>query len=601
MTSVESRLSADIAARNDALDVTRSFIIQAPAGSGKTELLIQRYLSLLAVVQEPEEIIAITFTRKAAAEMQLRVLDALRLANAGIQPQEAHQRKTFELAGAALARSKNSGWNITMNPRRLRILTLDALNASIVRSLPLSPHGSGSTIVTGAELGAAYEAAAQATLDWLGEPGDDRDAVIEVLQHVDNNTWLYATYLSQMLGTRDQWLPFIGSGLLTSADAQELRERFELSLEEAASEHLQRTATSLARPEYADLLSLLDESASNLEKEGKTANPIYNLVGATTLPGTDGDCVATWQGIAELLLTQQGNFRKTVNKNQGFPPSNKEGKVRMLELLSRMSDDTELAIDLAGVRSLPPTRYSDEQWSVLVALFRILPLAVAELRRLFSERGIADHIEIAMLAGQALGSADAPGDIALLLDYQIQHILVDEMQDTSAAQYRMLETLIAGWEEGDGRTLCCVGDPMQSIYRFRNAEVGQFLLAQEFGLGQIRLQPLLLRQNFRSGEHLVDWFNRVFPSVLAHQDDPLRAAVSYADAVSVPQQRDLGQCIVHPVFGSNPEDEASAGCELIAQILADNPGDDLAVLVRGRSQLPQLHACRRNRLSCCRH
>ncbi|HNP64023.1 MAG TPA: UvrD-helicase domain-containing protein, partial [Woeseiaceae bacterium] len=170
MTSGESRLSADVAARIDALDVTRSFIIQAPAGSGKTELLIQRYLSLLAVVREPEEIIAITFTRKAAAEMQLRVLDALRLANAGIQPREAHQRKTFELAGAALVRSNKLGWNITMNPRRLRILTLDALNASIVRSLPLSPHGSGSTIVTGAELGAAYEAAALSTLDWLGEP-----------------------------------------------------------------------------------------------------------------------------------------------------------------------------------------------------------------------------------------------------------------------------------------------------------------------------------------------------------------------------------------------------------------------------------------------
>ncbi len=595
MTSVDSRLSADIAARTDALDVTRSFIIQAPAGSGKTELLIQRYLSLLAVVQAPEEIIAITFTRKAAAEMQLRVLDALRMAKAGVQPEEAHQRKTFELAGAALARSNSLGWNITTNSRRLRILTLDALNASIVRSLPLSPHGSGSTIVTGAELGAAYEAAALATLDWLGEQGDDRDAVIEVLKHVDNNTWLYATYLSQMLGTRDQWLPFIGSGLLTAADAESLRERFERSLEEAVSEHLQRTASGLARPEYMDLTDLFDECASNLTEEGKTTSAICNLAGLSDLPGTDGQHAEAWKGIAELLLTQQGNFRKTVNKNQGFPPGNKERKERMLALLERMSGVTELAVDLSGVRSLPPTRYSDEQWSVLVALFRILPLAVVELRRLFSERGIADHIEVAMLAGEALGNAETPGDIALLLDYKIQHILVDEMQDTSAAQYRMLETLIAGWAEGDGRTLCCVGDPMQSIYRFRNAEVGQFLIAQEFGLGQIQLQRLVLRQNFRSGEYLVDWFNKVFPSVLAHQDDPLRAAVSYADAVSVPQQRGLGQCLVHPVFGSNPDDEANAGCELIAQILADNPEDDLAVLVRGRSQLPQLLANMRAR------
>ena len=97
----------------------------------------------------------------------------------------------------------------------------------------------------------------------------------------------------------------------------------------------------------------------------------------------------------------------------------------------------------------------------------------------------------------------------------LSHILVDEMQDTSSAQYRMLEALTGGWEEGDGRTLFCVGDPMQSIYRFRSAEVGQFLMARDSGLGNLHLQPLTLRLNFRSGERLVEWFNAVFPDVLA--------------------------------------------------------------------------------------
>lgn len=590
MTSDNLQLEADIKARVDAIDVTRSFIIQAPAGSGKTELLIQRYLSLLAVVDNPEEIIAITFTRKAAAEMQLRVLEALRRANESVPPEEEHELFTYQLASTALSRSVRLQWNIVGNPRRMRIMTLDALNASIVRSLPLSPNGTGSRIVVGAELDAVYEAAAVATLDWLGESGDNRDAAIEVLRHVDNNTWLYTSYLSQMLATRDQWLPFIGSGLLTPADSERLRARFEASLELAVREHLQRTLERLAKTEYAELETLFAFSASNLVDAGITTNPICKLASLTSLPAARVDLIDQWQGVAELLLTQNAQFRKRVDKRQGFPPGNKEKKELMHALLKRIADDDELAADLHGVRRLPPTRYSDEQWRVLLALFRILPLAVFELRRLFGERGIGDHIDVALLAGDALGSAESPGDVALLLDYQVRHLLVDEMQDTSAAQYRMLETMVGGWQDGDGRTLCCVGDPMQSIYRFRNAEVGQFLLAQEFGLGHIRLERLLLRRNFRSGEQLVDWFNRVFPSVLAKRDDPLRAAVAYADAVSVPQRRDQGECVVHPVFGSNTDDEAAAGCKLIAKTLADNPNDDMVVLVRGRTQLPQLLA-----------
>jgi len=588
MTMDEQLLNDDLKARKDALDVSRSFIVQAPAGSGKTELLIQRYLNLLSVVDNPEEVVAITFTRKAAAEMQVRVLEALRRRQDANEPDAEHERRTYGLAGRALEKSEALDWNLVGNPRRMRILTLDALNASIARSKPLSSPGTGARIVTGAELLATYQAAALATFDWLTVKGEIKQATTAVLQHVDNNTWLYTSYLSQMLGTRDQWLPIIGSGQLSEADARDLRQRFEESLEFSVTDSLQRTASALHAVTDPEFLALLDYAACNIVDEGLTSSPISKLVGLRQLPNPEPVEIPQWQGIAELLLTQKGQIRKRVDKRQGFPAGDKPRKDGMHSFLAAISENTELAATLHSVIALPPTRYSDDQWQVLLALFRLLPLAVAELRRLFSERGIADHVDVAITAGDALGTAENPGDIALILDYQVKHLLVDEMQDTSAAQYRMLETLTGGWQAGDGRSLYCVGDPMQSIYRFRNAEVGQFLLAREYGIGHVRLEPLLLRRNFRSGEHLVDWFNTVFPSLLAPSDDPLRAAVSYSEAVPVDHLRGQGRCFTHAVFTADPEAEALAGCKVIAETLRDHPDDDMTVLVRGRTQLPQL-------------
>src|SRR6202158_4379566 len=128
----------------------------------------------------------------------------------------------------------------------------------------------------------------------------------------------------------------------------------------------------------------------------------------------------------------------------------------------------------------------------------VLTLAVAELQIAFRENGRVDFQELLIRASRALGNADSPTDLALALGHRIQHILVDEFQDTSYTQFELLEKLTAGWEPDDGRTLFLVGDPMQSIYRFRQADVSLFLKARLNGVGGLRLEPLTLRVNFRS-------------------------------------------------------------------------------------------------------
>ena len=590
MRSDEQLLQDDLDARAAALDVSRSFIVQAPAGSGKTELLIQRYLKLLPTVDHPEEILAITFTRKAAAEMQLRVLQALKRASSGAEPDEPHERVTVDAARAALRCDEQRDWNLIENPRRMRIQTLDSLNAMIARTQPLTSTGggAGSNIIADASMQILYRDAAALTLDQLAEEGEMQHITKEVLLHLDNNTTLYVGYLARMLATRDQWLPFVGAGLIDAPEASELRHRFEANLENVVERHLVNTTNAIPASIVDEMTRLCAYAAEHLPAGATVDNHIATMSNIVGLPAAMANALPQWLGLVEILQTKQGQWRKRVNKNQGFPPGDAGQKDAFNDLLEALQDHDECRRLLHEIRVLPPQTYSDEQWSVLLALFRLLPIAVTELKRLFAERSVSDHIEVALSASDALGTADAPGDAALLLDYQVRHLLVDEMQDTSSAQYRMLEALTGGWESGDGRSLYCVGDPMQSIYRFRNAEVGQFLLAKHSGIGDVQLDTLTLRRNFRSGEKLVAWFNQVFPRVLPPRDDPQRSAVSYSAAVSVPKFAGQGRCVVHPLFVSDTKIEATTGLHVIQKTLAANPDDDMAVLVRSRTHLPAL-------------
>jgi ATP-dependent exoDNAse (exonuclease V) beta subunit len=583
---------ADAIARERALAPDQSFIVQAPAGSGKTELLTQRYLRLLACVDHPEEIVAITFTRKAANEMRNRVLEALEKAR-GPRPEKTNEAATWDLARAALTRDEALGWNLIASPERLRVSTIDSFCAALTRQMPmLSRLGAPPAIVEDAAV--LYREAARELIARLESDKEVSPAIERLLQHLDNDLPRLEELIARMLARRDQWMRHLGSGVRPPR-----REELEAALAHVAGDALEALRAALPAEAMPELMALARFAAENLRAAG-TSSEINACLNMAEPPGMAVGDLPKWRGLGALLVAPStGDWRKTVNAKIGFPapssasnPSDKarfaDAKARFQALVERLAERPGLVEHLAGLPRLPPPRYDDGQWEVVEALCRLLPLAVAELWIVFQRRGEVDFTQVAWSALRALGTRDEPTDLALTLDYRIRHVLVDEFQDTSLSQYELLDLLTTGWTPGDGRTLFVVGDPMQSIYRFRQAEVGLFLRAWRQGIGNVRLEPLGLEVNFRSQEGVVDWVNRTFARAFPAQQDVATGAVAYASAVAFHPSRAAPAVVLHPMVGRDDGKEAEQVVVLVKQAMADPSQETIAILVRSRGHLAEI-------------
>lgn len=574
-----ARTAADHAERARALDLESSFIVQAPAGSGKTELLIQRYLKLLAHVENPEEIVAITFTNKAAAEMRGRVMKALAAARTEPEPDADHARATWSLARAVRDRDAACEWQLEQNPGRLRIQTVDSFCAFLTRQMPLLSR-LGAQPETQEDATPLYREAAARTLAQL-ESGDDwSDAIAALLDHLDNDLPRVRDLLAAMLRRRDQWLRHVVGGVR--------REELEGALERIVDASLAGLRREFPAECVPELLALADFAARNLAEAGSDS-PIRHCAGLTELPPAKHDAMDAWCGIVDLLLTKGGDWRRRLDTSIGFPAgkgANAEMKQRMTALIASLSGSEHLLHRLGEVRYLPPVRYEEAEWQIARALSELLVLAAAQLRVVFGEHNQIDFTGIAMAAGEALEEEGAPTDLALHLDYRISHLLVDEFQDISINQYGLLERLTAGWQAGDGRTLFLVGDPMQSIYRFREAEVGKFLETwQRRRLGHVDMVPLRVRVNFRSRAGIVTWVNDVFRHVLPKAPDVARGAVDFAPAEAFHDGDAEDAVIVHPQRERDDVAEAGAVAEIVRAERERDPRGTIAILVRGRNHL----------------
>ena len=240
----------DAHARKRALEPDGSFIVQAPAGSGKTGLLVYRILRLLAVSQQPESVLAITFTRKATREMRERLVDLLRRAEQNDPAKDEFDQQGLDLAAAALAQDKLQGWALLDTPQRIQIQTIDALSLRLVAAMPwLSRLGAQPSASDDAQ--SLYQGAIEQFLvDEL--LGDEVDRQIQwLLTELDFNYMRMGKLFSSMLSKRDQWLRHLLSGSLV-----ELRPELEQAWQTLAANSYAATGRSCGQRAYRETCPL---------------------------------------------------------------------------------------------------------------------------------------------------------------------------------------------------------------------------------------------------------------------------------------------------------------------------------------------------------
>ena len=594
----------DKAERSRALDPATSFLVQAPAGSGKTYLLTQRFLRLLAQVEKPEEIVAITFTKAAAAEMRNRILDALEKAETNPQAIGDDPESLPALAAKALHHAKTLDWRILDQPSQLRITTIDAFCRGLALQSPLSWGG----LLTG--LGGRldpidnpqelYRRAATRTLELLKSGQIPvRESVEKLLLWRDNNWKDVEDLIVEMLAVRNRWYQeFV---FAREEDWEALRIRLETPFRREAHARLAALHRLLDRlPESREFALTLARLACECPGKSSPLSLAERAELPTSITTEDHseealaleDAVEAYRDLACFLLTTKGEWRKKggLNLNHGFPatPSGKAAKDRFVLFVEGLAEEPGLQSALAAFQQPMPVRYSDAEWELIRHCFAVLRYAAGQLQVVFAETGSVDFTEVAQIALRILAPENGfPSDFALRQADGIRHLLIDEFQDTSRSQHELLSRLIAAWPEREGRSCFCVGDPMQSIYSFREAEVELFERARTHGLetapgpdaAPLRFEFVPLRANFRTEPSLVNDLNSHFERIFEEDDG---SGVRFSAAHAARESKSEARTELHLTFTlserSNPANTPSATSEATRR----SQTNELVALIRSK-------------------
>jgi ATP-dependent helicase/nuclease subunit A len=537
------RLDArDRAGRERAVDPRFNVALEASAGTGKTRVLVDRYINLLRAGVDPSNILAITFTRKAAAEMRERIVATLRVVAAE--------------GGIAASRWRE----LRDRTADIAISTIDAFCLSLLREFPLE-----------ADLDPAFSLADETEVPRLIDESLDRALrLCRALAREDENVALVFAQIGERRARRGLAV-LLNRRLVAPAV---LAKYLATGPRELTVDVVARRAASALLEVFASLPGGLDafvESAPPQPTALLLSRDLRRL--AAALDGSRPFEPAAVQGaftrVRDHFLTQEGEPRKKL------PYSKQEFTTEAAWRTHR-----DLVVDHGG----DVLRVSDayrRDLNVLVAhgTWRMYRIAETEYHRTLDAHAVLDFSDVLLRALQLLRQMEEFAQSRYRLESRYHHVLVDEFQDTSRAQWELVSLLIKSWGEGTGLahsgpippSIFLVGDRKQSIYGFRDADVS---LLREAAAHLEALRPdgdvrRSISRSFRSVPRLLSFVNDLAHDVAkaAERADAFRYDEQDRFPIDESPQFDRDDAL-GIVVGDSPEACAELTATEIARLLA---------------------------------